>query len=312
MKVRVGVGMGSSPFQNSSGFFRWIDLLEEGGVDSLWQTDRLVSRRPFLESVSTMAAVAGATKRLKFGMNAVVVSTRDPLVLAKQCATIDHLSDGRLLPVFGIGAQHAPEFAATSRPTKGRGRRADELLELMARLWSEQNVTFEGEFFRYRDCTISPRPVQQPLPLWIGGHSRAAIVRTARYGTGWLAGLRTAEQVAPIIRDIKAELVVQGREIDEDHYGAGFPFRFGALDEAAKKQLARSSAVAAAGFDPEKFYAVGDASTIRRRCSEYIAAGVSKFVLMPLAQDEDDMLHQTRRLIDEVVGPVQASSGVSG
>ena len=151
-----------------------------------------------------MAALAGATERLKFGMNAVVASLRDPLVLAKQCATIDWLSNGRLLPVFGVGSDDAPEFRATGRDAKERGKRADEALELCRRLWSEERVTFRGEFYRYEDVTISPRPIQQPLPLWIGGSSPAAIRRTVRLGTGWLAGIQTPAQVKPVVAAIKA------------------------------------------------------------------------------------------------------------
>src|SRR5215467_13841044 len=110
--VAIGLGLMEFPFSGAGGFWRWVDLCESGGVDSLWQTDRLVSREPFLETMSVMAAVAGATEKLRFGMNAVVASFRDPLVLAKQCATIDYLSGGRLLPVFGIGAADAPEIRA--------------------------------------------------------------------------------------------------------------------------------------------------------------------------------------------------------
>jgi hypothetical protein len=104
MNVRIGLGMATQPFSGPEALFRWVDLCEEGEIDSLWQTDRLISRQPYLEAMTTMAALAGATRRLRFGMNAVVVSLRDPLVLAKQCATIDYLSGGRLLPVFGVGS----------------------------------------------------------------------------------------------------------------------------------------------------------------------------------------------------------------
>ena len=110
MKVRIGLGTATHPFSDARAFWRWVDLCEGSEIDSLWQTDRLSSSQPFLEAMSTMAALAGATSRLKFGMNAVVVSQRDPLVLAKQCATIDYLSGGRLLPVFGVGGGEAPEW----------------------------------------------------------------------------------------------------------------------------------------------------------------------------------------------------------
>src|SRR6202451_4823764 len=98
-------------------------MCEAGGVDSIGQTDRIVGRQPFLESMTTMAALAGRTRRLRFGMNVVSLAFRDPVLLAKQCATIDVLSEGRLLPAFGIGSPLAPEWQGLSGPTGGRGRK---------------------------------------------------------------------------------------------------------------------------------------------------------------------------------------------
>jgi len=308
VSIRVGIGLSAYPFDSGRALFRLATLLEQGGVDSLWQTDRLVSSEPFLESMSVMAALAGATERMRFGMNAVVASFRDPLVLAKQCATIDYLSAGRLLPVFGIGAAEAPELRATSLEPGGRGARADEMLMLMQRLWSEERVSFSGKFFRYVDCTITPRPVQQPLPCWIGGHSAAAIRRTARHGTGWLAGLRTPAQVAPIVDRIRRELVAAGRSIDPDHYGAGFGFRFGGWGEPEAQRAARAPRLAPPGFDPRAYFAIGDADAIVARCREYVAAGISKFVLIPIARGEAEVHLQCRRLIDEVIPRVEALS----
>jgi probable F420-dependent oxidoreductase len=253
-----------------------------------------------------MAALAGATERLRFGMNAVVLGLRDPLVLAKQCATIDYLSGGRLLPVFGIGADEAPEWRATAADPRRRGARADEMLALMQRLWSEPTVTFAGEFFRYEACSIAPRPVQQPLPCWIGGHSAAAIRRTARLGTGWLAGLRTPAQVAPIVARIQGEAAAAGRSIDADHYGAGFGFRFGSWDDPEAQRALRAPRVGAPGFDPRAYFAVGDADAIAARCREYVGAGISKFVLIPMARGEAAVTEQCRRLIAEVIPRVQA------
>ena len=120
---------------------------------------------------------------------------------------------------------------ATSTPTRGRGQRAAEGLEILSRLWSEESVTFAGEHYQLQDASIAPRPVQQPLPLWVGGSAPQAVRRTARWGTGWQAGLETPAEVAPVITTIKAALPSHGRQIDEDHYGAGFGFRFGSRDE---------------------------------------------------------------------------------
>lgn len=301
MSVRIGMGMAAFPFSSARRFWRWVELCEDSDVDSIWQTDRLVSAQPQLEPLSLMAALAGGTRRLKFGMNVVVLGFRDPLVLAKQCATIDLLSEGRLLPAFGVGADRSPEWEAMGLSPAGRGGRADEALQIMARLWAGERVTFEGNHYRYRDAQISPTPVQRPLPLWIGGMSRAAVLRTARLGTGWLGGTRAASEVAPVVAAIKREALAAGRVIDPDHYGVGFAYRFGEWDEPIVQRAAQGASQLATGGDPRELMAVGDAETIRRRIEAYCAAGVSKFVLRPLAVGDDEVMDQTRRLIETVV-----------
>ena len=305
LSIAVGLGLSAFPFSGAHAFWRWVDLCEDGGVDSLWQTDRLVSQEPFLEVMSAMAALAGRTERIKFGMNVASVGLRDPLLLAKQCATIDMLSAGRLLPAFGIGATRAADWVATGADTKGRGRRTDEGLEIIARLWTGESVDFEGEFYRYRGATIAPKPVQKRLPLWLGGSSPAAIRRTARFGTGWQAGLETPAQVAPAIAGIKKALAETGRRIDADHYGAGFDFRFGSWDDPP---LQRAAKLYADRFqrDPHDGIVAGDCAAIMGRIEDYVAAGASKFVLRPIGGDDDDLLDQTRRLIEEVQPAVEA------
>jgi probable F420-dependent oxidoreductase len=305
VKVRVGLGVPGPQFHDAAAFWDWVDLCEASGVDSLWQSDRLITKEPLLESLSLMAALAGRTRRMKFGMSVAVISFRDPLVLAKQCATIDWLSGGRLLPAFGIGDPQLPEWRATGRASAARGRQADEALELLARLWSEDEVSFAGEFYQYERVGIAPRPLQQPLPLWIGGSSPAAIRRTARLGTGWIAGLQSPEQVAPVVAAIRAEAGRLGRRIDPDHFGAGFSFRFGRPSDPIVERSARLFRGLDRGVDPDAYFAVGGADEICAQIERYCRAGVSKFVLRPLAEDLTDLMAQTRRLIDTVLPAVE-------
>ncbi|MGH7895298.1 MAG: LLM class flavin-dependent oxidoreductase [Candidatus Binatia bacterium] len=307
MKVRVGLGIANFPFSDGRAFWRWVERLEDSTVDSLWQTDRLVSPIPQLESMTTMAALAGATRRLKFGMNVTVVTFRDPLVLARECATIDFLSGGRLLPAFGVGPDIAPEWRATGRSLDGRGKQVDEALEIMARLWTGERVTFDGAHYHYRDVQIAPLPVQQPLPLWIGGRSTAAIRRTARLGTGWLGGVESPEQVAPVVASLKRESAAAGRPIDPDHYGAAFGFRFGAWEDPIVQKTARILSALAKTSDPRRHAAVGGAAEILARIEEFKAAGVSKFVLRPIALGDDEMFEQTERLVREVLPAVHGA-----
>ncbi|MBI3992966.1 MAG: LLM class flavin-dependent oxidoreductase [Candidatus Lambdaproteobacteria bacterium] len=303
--VAVGLGLMEFPFSGASGFWRWIDLCEAGGVDSVWQTDRIISREPILESMTTMAALAGRTRRLKFGVNVVSMALRDPVLLAKQCATVDVLSAGRLLPAFGVGSPLAPEWKVLHLDTGTRGRRTDEGLALLRRLWSEDQVDFAGEHFHLTGASIAPRPVQPDLPMWIGGASEAAIARTARFGTGWQAGRETPAEVAPVIARIKSAAQEAGRTIDDDHYGAAFSFRFGRVDDAGLARLMEAYRKRT-GRDPLEHYVVGGAEHIIARIAEYITAGASKFILRPAAQGDEDVLEQTRRLVQEVLPGVSA------
>jgi probable F420-dependent oxidoreductase len=301
--IAVGVGLMEFPFDTTAGFWRWVDLCESGGIDSIWQTDRLVSRQPILECMTTLAAIAGRTRRIKFGVNVVSVAMRDPVLLAKQCATVDVLSEGRLLPGFGIGSPRGPEWTAMHLDASTRGRRTDEALEIIARLWTGEALDYAGRFFQLTKCSIAPVPVQPDLPMWIGGSSDAAIRRTAKVGTGWQAGAETPETVGQVIAGIKAALVETGRTIDEDHYGAAFAFRFGSWDDPGMAKVA-ASYQARTGRDAREAFAVGDAATVLARLAEYVEVGASKFILRPAAQGDADMLGQTQRLVEEVLPQV--------
>jgi probable F420-dependent oxidoreductase len=308
-KVAVGMGIMEFPFSGAAAYWRWVDLLEAGRVDSLWQTDRLVSPTPFLECMSVMAALAGRTRRLKFGVNVLSLAMRDAVLVARQCATIDFLSDGRLLPAFGIGSPLGPEWTALNLDSKTRGRKTDEGLEVIRRLWCEDKVDFEGVHYRLSGASINPRPVQPDLPMWIGGSSEAAIRRTARLGTGWQAGPETPAQAREVVAAIRAAAAAEGRSIDDDHYGAGIPFRFAKSKDGADEpglQPLFEAYKKRTGRDPLDYFAIGDAEAIVAKIAEFVAAGVSKFILRPAAKGDDDMMAQTRRLIDEVLPLVAA------
>jgi probable F420-dependent oxidoreductase len=303
--VAVGVGLMEFPFDTVAGYWRWVDLCEAGGVDSLWQTDRIISREPILECMSVMAALAGRTRRIKFGVNVLSLAFRDPVLLAKQCATIDVLSEGRLLPAFGIGSPLGPEWRTLNLDTTTRGRKTDEGLEIIRRLWSEDAVDFDGVHYRLSGASISPKPVQPDLPMWIGGSSAAAIRRTARFGTGWQAGGETPDDIGAVVAAIREAAIAEGRPIDDDHYGTGIAFRFGPPDDPALDRLFEAYR-RRTGRDPQRYFAIGDAKAIVERIAAYVTAGISKFILRPAARGDTEMLAQTRRLIEEVVPIIAA------
>ena len=232
--VAVGVGLMEFPFSGAAAYWRWVDLCEAGGVNSIWQTDRLVSREPFLECMSVMAALAGRTRRIKFGVNVLSLAMRDAVLVARQCATIDFLSNGRLLPAFGIGSPLGPEWTTLNLDTKTRGRKTDEGLEVIRRLWCEDKVDFEGVHYHLSGASIcakagAARPADVDRRLVRGGDPAH---RAARHR---LAGRAAKPRSRPATWSPRssAAAIAEGRPIDDDHYGAGIPFRFGRADDPA-------------------------------------------------------------------------------
>ena len=308
MTISAGIGIANYVFDDAAGFWSWVELCDGGGVDSIWQSDRLIGTDANLECMSVMAALAGATRRLKFGMNVASLGLRDPVITAKACATIDVLSEGRLLPAFGVGSALGRDYAATGIPTRQRGKRTDEGLEIMSRLWSEESVDFEGDCYQLDGASIAPRPVQQPLPLWVGGSADKAIERTARWGTGWQAGIETPDQVAPMIRAIKDKTVEFDRQIDEDHFGAGFGYRFGTEDDPISQRY-KEALAKRLGKSPDGYLAIGGSEEIMTLLNAFRGAGVHKFVLRPIAFGTEDMLDQTRLMIEQILPEVANFNG---
>ena len=300
MTVGIGLGLSNYTFSSAEGYWDWVHMCDDEGVESIWQTDRLVSREPFLECMTSMAALAGATKKIKFGMNVASLGIRDPLITAKECATIDYLSNGRLLPAFGLGSNRSRDWIASGRDTKARGQRMNEALEIMTRLWSEEKVTFVGKHFQYTEATISPRPKQTPLPCWIGGSARAAVERTVDYGTGWQASFQTPEEAGKVVADILQYAKEQGKHMDPDHMGMGFGVHFGSWDDPIVQETA-ANFVKRTGRDPKTGMAVGDAEDILEMIWSYVPHGISKFILRPMGEGDEEMMAQSRRLIDEVL-----------
>jgi probable F420-dependent oxidoreductase len=256
-----------------------------------------------LEPVAMLAALAARTTRLKFGTNALVAAFRDPVVLAKQLATADWLSEGRVFPVLGIGNVSDPWWSATGTAPGIRARKSDEGIALVRLLLEQDEVEFAGEHFRYHGPGVFPRPARR-IPLWIGGQSPAAYRRTARLGDGWLGGLIGPEAAGAARRGIEVELLVTGRTIEPDHYGASMPIRIGPAGDpkvlAARDRLLTRMPEEARGSLADSF-AIGPADGVVAALRRYVAEGIEKFVVLPMASDFDDLMAQTEQLTKEVL-----------
>lgn len=167
-------------------------------------------RDPFQEPFTLFAYLAGVTTRIGFLTGVLVLPQRQTALVAKQAATVDVLSGGRLRLGVGIG-WNTVEYEALGQDFSTRGRRSAEQVEVLRRLWTEPLVTFEGRWHTIDRAGINPLPVQRPIPVWFGGHADAVLARVAHQGDGWLPNFRTAAEAQTALLDLDVHLAAHGR-----------------------------------------------------------------------------------------------------
>ena len=182
--------------------------------------------RPTVLNLPAMAAAAGATRNIRVMTGIVIAPLYHPVMLAKMVASVDQVSGGRLDFGIGISGQRGTqvEFEAMGIPKNTRGRRTDEMLTVMKRLWTEEQVSHSGRFFQFEDVTLLPQPAQKPYPpIWVSGRSEPAMIRAALHGDGWYPYLFTNRRIKhsnEMVRQFAAEA---GRELDGFHWGLNQP-----------------------------------------------------------------------------------------
>ena len=233
MKVRIGVSLGAAgvPAQFSAA----VDALEAAGVDSLWLPEMVYGS--LVDPFIGMAHALARTSQLKVGTGVAVLPGRHPVLVAKQLATLAGLAPRRVLPVFGLKPARPGELAAFPVPPGRRAAVFDESLTLLRLLLSQDNVTFDGEFFSVESAGVGPRPAR-PLDIWLGGSAPGALRRVGRLGDGWLASFLTPAEAGAGRQAIEAAAAEAGREIEPDHYGISLAV----TDDAVAARTARGRA----------------------------------------------------------------------
>jgi probable F420-dependent oxidoreductase len=280
MKVRIGFGLGTQGLRDDGDLARVVDGLERLGFDSLWLSERVTGAAP--DPVVALAFAAGRTTKLKFGTSVLVLPGRNPVLLAKELATLDVLSGGRLLPAVGLGTPDPAEHQAFGVDRSERAAWFEEALPLMRRLWTEDGVDHDGDRFTYKALTVRPKPLQSPIDVWLGGLSSSELRRTGRLGDGWLPSFCTPEKAAAGRVVVEASAAAAGRAIDPEHYGALIPYVHGALPE----RLVTALAARRPGVDPTALIPVG-LDGLAASLERFVDHGVSKFVVVPVAEPND-------------------------
>lgn len=280
MKIRIGFGLGTgSTTTDPVRFGELVDSLEALKFDSLWLSERV--NGPALDPVVGMTFAIARTTKLKVGASVMVLPGRNPVLLAKTMASLDQLSNGRLLPAFGLGVANAAEHQAFGVDRKERAAWFNEAMPLLRRLWTEESVTHHGERFTLDDARVNPKPVQEPLEVWMGGAAPLELRRVGRFSDGWLPSFCTPEDVKIGIDTVQGHAADVDREIDPEHFGVLIGYTDGEIpqrliDFAKKRHPDR---------DPNDVIATRD--KLVQHIESFIEVGASKFVLVPLDEPQD-------------------------
>jgi probable F420-dependent oxidoreductase len=271
VKVRIGVGTGATG-QTGAALGSLVRDLEELGFDSIWLPEILTA--PAADPLTGLAYAAACVPRLKLGTT-MVLPGRNPVRLAKQIATLDQLSDGRLLMTFVVGINRSSELDALG-VAGDRGRELEELLPLLRRLWSEDHVTHEGPRWTLHDVTVTPKPAQDPFEAWLGGNAPAALRRTGTLSDGWLPSNCTPAAARAGRSEVEAAAAAAGRAISPEHFGVSIGYSHATLPDGVLARLGTRARPVDPVTIPVGFGALRDL------LGAYVEVGFSKFVVRPI------------------------------
>jgi probable F420-dependent oxidoreductase len=290
VKIGVGFGLFNLGLPSADTIVRVAERAEEWGLDSFWLSDHLLAASPELDVIATLSLIASRTSKIKFGPSVFLLNLRHPLVAAKSFASLDYLSGGRVVMAVGTGANLA-DYAACGIPTEGRGRRLDEGILILRKVWTEQKASFHGKYFNFDNVTIEPRPQRRTntdsgtIDIWVGGRSDAALKRTARLADGYFASFQTPEEFTRNMATIRGYAAQFDRANARIESGLILLCRLAESRERAMEEMRPMVAAmgrGAEGFIQRTIY--GSPDDIIKRLQEYVAIGLDKFVLWPVAE----------------------------
>jgi len=277
--MRVGIHLPHIGRKSGPGAIRRAAIqAEELGFADAWTSEHIIIPKGapyppsaiFYDPVLTLTWAAAFTKRIGLGTSVLVLPMRHPLPLAKELATLQNLSEGRLILGAGVGWMEV-EFAALGVPFRERGRRMDEGIAMMRAVWGEDPVTFRAHHIPavIEEMRMLPQPVT-PIPIWIGGSSEAALARAIRLADGWHGSRLSPEQAMPIVRRLREQR-------PEPEFAISLRY----------------------GWDGK------DDSALRTRLASYGGAGVEHVLIEPAERELEDWLHAVERVARAAEGVTQ-------
>lgn len=266
----------------------------------------------FYESLTTLSYLAAVTSKVKLGVACLVVPTRNPIYAAKQLATLDHLSGGRLMAGVGLGSKasfESDEFEVFGVPFNKRARMTDEYIEAMRAIWEQPLAAYDGEFVSFAGAEIFPKPLQKPgPPLWVGGWTDYAAKRTGRLGDAWVPGWLSPSEMArgaQIVRDTaeehhrdpdKIEIAVEKLTVISRNRDDAMALALPTV-KTSSNTYERDVDEIQFALDRHIFGSVED---VKRRVGEFVDAGVTHFELKLIYRTMEDLTEQMELWAEEI------------
>ncbi len=305
---------------------RISERAETLGYDSVWGNDHAATQSYVIEDFGqapnyyapllTLAAIGEHTQTLKLCTALLVLPFRQPGLLAKELATLDQLCGGRLRIGIGIGA-YREEFESlfgSGAQGKNRGAMMDESLEILHRLFTEDEVTYKGTYFEVDHLRSTPKPVSAPFPFYVGGNSAKGMERAAKYGQGWLPSGFTVEEMAGKVRQMGELLAANGRSLEGFDVAPQFSVALGKTREDAwakyqnSQQYRHMLSLAGStmqGLDLDECIdrdLIGTPEQVAQRIGEYLEAGATSFpALLFTANDMDSFMDEMQWFAEDVM-----------
>jgi probable F420-dependent oxidoreductase len=213
-------------------------------------------------------------------MSVMVLPGRNPIILAKELATLDRMSNGRLLPAFGLGVADPHEQQAFGVERTKRAKMFNEALAVMRSCWMDDEVTFHGEHFHYDALRVTPKPKQQPPDVWLGGIAESELKRVGRLADGWLPSFVTPSDAEAGWETVQRVAKEHDREIEDEHFGVLIPYVMGDAPaallaglQARRPDLDDVSVLVPSGWD-----------ALANTINQFVSVGASKFVVVPMIE----------------------------
>ncbi len=311
-------GFAPAPFAGPKEIIQLIQMAERLGFDSVWGIDRINPSRGmpgeqmpnWYEVLISLAYAAAVTERIGLGVGVIILPLREPVILAKQVATLDRFSDGRFLLGVGLGTSREEFESVGGKDRKGnRGEMMDEELEVLNLLLTRNDVSFQGHFFELQGVSLNPKPVQRPFPIYISGNAPDTLARVARWGTGWMHSSHTAkEALRQRVDKLALLLEAQGRDLSQIDVVVGEVQSLARTHEAAVERFLKSRvANRRKGRDMETFAAenfIGTPEEIAEKIYHLEKDGATHCVGVHIAADTFEELKEQVQVFGEEVVPL--------